>query len=119
MNGYIQLQDLKDSLPPEEYADITDGALSIKIEAAKELIDGHVNRDFKSNDSPGIVKVVSVDLVRIMLADISKKGKGVNGEYSFTANDAAIQQALARLDHADLEDEESNSKKTAVNVMVI
>jgi hypothetical protein len=107
-------------LPADRIDGADDAALQLHIEAAKDMIDGFCGRTFPDGAIPSIVKSVSLDLIRVLLTDITKQSESIGGgDYSFTQNNDAFNQILARLKYIKFDEGSLADKGRTVKVRVV
>lgn len=97
MAGYITCDELKDIADTDKLEGKSETSLQLLITSSKELIDKYCKKEFTSS-VPSIVKVVSSELVVMMLQDNTIESE-TEGKYSYKVNKDAYNQILTKLDN--------------------
>lgn len=117
---YITIQEVKGLLGPDVLEDVSDAVIEVQIAASKDMVDGFCNKSFPDGKVPSIVKSVSLDLVRVLLMDVTKQSESIGGgDYSYTQNNKAFEQILARLKYVLVDEDTVGGHGKAVKARVI
>lgn len=115
---YITPSEVKEVLPADTQ-ELSDDIIQIQINASKDMIDSYCKKSFPEDNVPAIVKSVSLDLVRVLLMDITKQSESIGGDYSYTQNSNAFSQILARLNYVFLDEDTVGGYAKTVKARVI
>lgn len=120
--AFISKEDVRGSVPAELLDGRDDAALNIQIDAAEEIVRARLRelgKTLPEDSVPSLVKSVCMDVVRVLLTDITHRSESIgNGDYSYTQNTAALSQILARLSYLD-NVEGGGTAGSAVKVLVV